>query len=101
MSVELGYQVYSKLLKRHDSLIISIITTLLAPEMTNTPIKICPHHLHFFLISMLLLILFSVYFSNFVSVRLTTSHCVSNLHNLVGEKQGFQQASNKYGTKMS
>ena len=51
--------------------------------------KICPHHLHFFLISMLLLILFSVYFSIFVSVRLTTSHCVSNLYYLVGEKQGF------------
>ncbi len=40
---------------------------------------------------MLLLILFSVYFSNFVSVRLTTSHCVSNLYNLAGEKQGFNK----------
>ncbi len=44
MSVELGYQVYSKLLKRHDSLIISIITTLLAPEMTNTPLFIGLSH---------------------------------------------------------
>ena len=31
---------------------------------------------------------FSVYFSIFVSVRLTMSHCVSNLYHLVGEKQG-------------
>jgi len=34
-------------------------------------------------------------------VRLTTSHCVSNLYYLAGEKQGIEQASNKYGTKMS